>query len=207
MRVNENGTATPPPSGNKAPIAVAGSNQTITGSSLQLNAWGSNDPDGSIVSYNWQKISGPSSFSIVNGQYATPTISNLVAGTYVIQLTVTDNQGATGTATVTITVNNGGSTPPPSSGGPTASAGSNQTIWLPTNSVYLYGSGSYDNTGGYITTYNWTQVSGPNQASLGWLSNTNVSASNLVHGVYTFQLTVTNNKSQTSTSTVQVTVN
>jgi PKD repeat protein len=200
-------TAPPPPSSNQAPIAKAGANQTITTSSLQLSSWGSYDPDGSIVSYNWQKISGPSSFSIVNGQYATPTISNLVSGTYVIQLTVTDNQGSTGTTTVTITVNAGTAPPPPTSGGPTAAAGSNQSIWLPTNSVYLYGSGSYDNTGGYITSYSWSQVSGPSQANIGYLSTTNVSANNLVRGVYTFQLTVTNNKGQTGTATTQVTVN
>jgi predicted esterase len=208
MHITVNGGSTPPPpTGNKSPIAVAGNNQTITSSSLQLSSWGSNDPDGSIVSYNWQKISGPSSFTILNGQYATPTISNLVSGTYVIQLTVTDNQGATGTAQVTITVNTGGSAPPPTTAGPTAAAGANQSIWLPTNSVYLYGSGSYDNTGGYITSYSWSQVNGPSQAAIGYLSTTNVSAGNLVHGTYTFQLTVTNNKGQTGTSTTQVTVN
>jgi len=198
----------PPPSTNQPPIAKAGSDQTITTNSLQLSSWGSYDPDGSIASYKWEKVSGPSQFSIVNDMYATPTISNLAAGTYAIKLTVTDNQGATGSTTVNITVNTGTVAPPPSAtGGPVAVAGSNQSIWSPASSVYLIGSGSYDGTGASITSYSWSQVSGPSQASFGWLSNSNVEAKSLVKGVYTFKLTVTNSRGETGSSTMTVTVN
>jgi hypothetical protein len=100
---------------------------------------------------------------------------------------------------------NGTSAPPPSSSGLVAAAGPDQSIW--TNTAFLLGSASYDNAGGYITNYAWSQVSGPNTAVMGWMSNTNVQASGLVKGVYVFKLTVTNNKGQVSTDTMQVTVN
>jgi len=39
------------------------------------------------------------------------------------------------------------------------------------------------------------------------LSNTNVEARGMVRGVYVFKLTVTNNRGQVGTDTIQVTVN
>jgi len=84
--------------------------------------------------------------------------------------------------------------------GPTANAGSNQTIALPTNSVTLNGSAST----GTITSYAWTQVSGPNTATLGTPSSVSCSATGLIQGTYVFQLSV---NSGASTATTQVTVN
>lgn len=135
-------------------------------------------------------------------------VKNMVAGTYTFKLTVTDNSGLTGTANVTVTVN-GGTTPPPGGGGagaPVAAAGSNQYITLPTSSVYLMGGGSYD-VGGWINSYSWSQVSGPNTATLTTISSTNVEAKNLIAGTYTFKLTVTDNDGLTGSATMQVVVN
>ena len=55
------------------------------------------------------------------------------------------------------------STPPP----PVANAGPNQTITLPTSSVTLNGNGST----GSITAYAWTQLSGPNIATITYSRN------------------------------------
>ncbi len=91
---------------NDPPIADAGSNQTVTDSdnsgseSVTLNGSGSSDPDGSITSYIWRE--GGS--QIASG--ATPSV-NLSVGTHTITLTVTDNDGATDTDDVIITVNAG----------------------------------------------------------------------------------------------------
>jgi hypothetical protein len=131
----------------------------------------------------------------------------MVAGTYTFKLTVTDNSNLTGSANVTVTVN--GTTPPPPTDGntpPVALAGSNQYITLPTSSVYLMGGGSYD-VGGWITNYAWSQVSGPNTATLTTISTTNVEAKNLIGGTYTFKLTVTDNGGATNSATMQVIVN
>lgn len=91
---------------NVPPTANAGTDQTITlpTSSITLSGSGT-DTDGSIASYSWSKVSG-SSGTITNASLATTTVTGLIAGTYVFRLTVTDNQGATGTDDVQITVNN-----------------------------------------------------------------------------------------------------
>ncbi len=88
-----------------------------------------------IASYQWTKISGPSQYNIVSPTQAQTVINNLVQGVYQFQLTVTDNLGATGIDTVKVTVN-------PANIPPTANAGPDQTITLPTNTVTLFGSGN-----------------------------------------------------------------
>ena len=91
---------------NTPPTANAGADQTITlpTSSVQLNGIAS-DPDGSIASYNWTKISGPSQFTFSSTSVANPSVSNLAQGTYTFRLTVTDNQGATAYDDVNVVVN------------------------------------------------------------------------------------------------------
>jgi hypothetical protein len=97
--------------GNVAPVANAGPDKTITlpTNSVALSGSGS-DADGSIASYSWSKVSGPSGSSFSSTTSASTTVSGLVQGTYVFRLTVTDNLGATGSDDVTVTVN--GATPP-----------------------------------------------------------------------------------------------
>lgn len=63
------------------------------------------DPDGTIIAYAWSKLSGPASYSLSNATSASTSVSNLVQGTYVFQLNVTDNAGATASANTTIVVN------------------------------------------------------------------------------------------------------
>lgn len=78
---------------NKAPVAaISPASQTVTtGSSVTLSASGSTDSDGSIVSYLWS-----------TGE-TTPTITKTINQTQTFSVTVTDNEGATGTASVTMT--------------------------------------------------------------------------------------------------------
>jgi flagellar basal body rod protein FlgC len=92
---------------NLAPVANAGANKTITlpTSSTTLNGSGT-DADGTIATYLWQQVTGPSvsTFSATNA--AGITVSSLVAGLYTYRLTVTDNDNATATDLVTVRVNN-----------------------------------------------------------------------------------------------------
>ncbi len=98
--------------GNQPPVANAGSDQTVTDSNgngfenVSLNGSGSTDADGTITTYVWSEGGSP----IATG--ATPAV-NFAVGTHTITLTVTDNQGATDTDIVVVTVN------PPSGGGTT----------------------------------------------------------------------------------------
>ncbi|MBS1933765.1 MAG: DUF4832 domain-containing protein, partial [Bacteroidetes bacterium] len=187
---------------NQPPVANAGSAKTITlpTNSVSLNGSASSDPDGTIAGYKWSQVSGPSTATITNSTTATPTVSALVAGTYVFQLTVTDNSGSTSTAQVKVIVNAAANQPP------VANAGASQTITLPTNTSTLDGSGSQD-PDGTIASYSWTKISGPTTGTITNANTVTATLSNLVQGTYTYQLTVTDNNGATASDTVTVTVN
>jgi predicted esterase len=210
VTITVNGTSTPPPTGGGgtagAPFAVTSANQTITlpANSVFLLGSGSYDVGGWITNYAWSQSSGPNTATITP-MGSNLDVKNMIAGTYVFKLTVTDNSGLTGSDDVTITVNSGTAAPPPSggAGSPTAVAGANQYITLPVNSVYLMGGGSFD-VGGWITNFAWSQESGPSNATLTQINPSNVEARNLIAGTYTFKLTVTDNSGLTGTSTMQV---
>ena len=93
-------------SSNTFPVADAGNDQSVTDSDtsgselVTLDGSASYDPDGSIVSYDWKE----GSTTIATG--ANPTV-DLAVGVHTIDLTVTDNDGATATDTVVVTVNSG----------------------------------------------------------------------------------------------------
>lgn len=89
---------------NLGPTAVAGPNQVVGcgATTTTLDGSGSYDTDGSIVSYAWTKISGPSGGTITSPSSATTGITGLNAGLYAYRLLVTDNEGATDDDTVEI---------------------------------------------------------------------------------------------------------
>ena len=191
------------PPANISPTANAGSNQTINlpVNTTTLSGSGS-DPDGTIASYQWAVISGPAGSVINNPAVAQTQLSNLIAGTYIVQLKVTDNSGAIGIATAQITVN------PPSphiNVPPTVNAGSDQSITLPTSTTSLNGTASDQD--GTITSYQWNMISGPGTCNIAHTNTAQTSVSGLVQGVYKFQLTVTDDRGAVSKATLQVTVN
>jgi len=89
---------------NQPPVANAGPDQVVTdvdgngSETVALDGAGSYDPDGTIVSYVWKE----GETQIATG--VNPTVT-FALGTHIVTLVVTDNRGATGTDTVTITVN------------------------------------------------------------------------------------------------------
>jgi Secretion system C-terminal sorting domain/PKD domain len=192
------------PSANQPPVANAGNDLTITlpQSSVSLNGSSSFDPDGSISVYGWNQVSGPSTAGISAANSASPTVSGLQAGSYVFQLTVTDNDGATAKDQVTVTVNDATESPDVA---PVANAGTDTTITLPTNSILLDGNGSWD-VNGTITSYQWQQMSGPNSASLSSFNSSTPMVTGLEEGKYEFMLTVKDAKGASSTASVRVNV-
>ena len=185
---------------NQAPTANAGSDVAITlpTNTTALNGSGT-DTDGSISAYQWTKISGPVAGTITNPTAGITSATALVQGVYQIELTVTDNNGATGRDTMQITVNSAANQVP------TANAGSDVVITLPTNTSALSGSGT--DTDGSITAYQWTKISGPIAGTITNLTAAITSGAGLVQGVYRFELRVTDNNGATGRDTVQVTVN
>jgi hypothetical protein len=190
------------PEPNRAPVANAGADITITlpTNSLTLNGTGSSDPNNNITGYQWSKLTGPAQYNIANASTAATAVSNLVAGTYTFRLLVTDAGGLSDADTVTVTVN------PAPNQRPTADAGANITITLPTNSTTLFGSASGD-VDGTITGYQWSRVGGPTQHTLSAPASATSALSGLVQGTYQFRLVVTDNGGLTDDDTVLVTVN
>lgn len=102
------GGGSPPPTGNQAPIADAGADQSVgEGATVVLNGSASRDPDGAIASYSWAQTSGPavslSNASAVSPTFTAPSVDS--AQTLVFTLTVRDAAGATASDSVAIAVN------------------------------------------------------------------------------------------------------
>ena len=188
------------PAPNVAPSANAGIDQSITlpTNSASLNGSGT-DPDGTIASYQWTKISGPASYAITNNTLAQTTATSLVQGVYQFELKVTDNSGASAKDTVSITVNPAPNVPP------VANAGIDQSITLPINSVTLNGNGT--DADGTISSYAWTKISGPASYSIATPAQAQTIINGLVQGVYQFELKVTDNSGTSAKDTISVTVN
>jgi Bacterial Ig-like domain/PKD domain/Calcineurin-like phosphoesterase len=91
--------------GNEQPIAVF--TPTCTSSTCSVDASDSSDPDGNVVSYAWRFGDGATG----SGAITSHTYSS--AETFTIELTVTDDQGATDTVSHAVTVGSSGDTVAP----------------------------------------------------------------------------------------------
>jgi hypothetical protein len=186
---------------NQLPVANAGGNQIITlpTNSIILDGSASRDPDGQIVQYEWRRISGPTQFTLQNNRAAITELNNLIEGTYVFRLTVTDNENAIHFQQITIRV-----LPAPNVL-PIANAGANRTIYLPTNTVVLNGSTSSD-PDGQIVGYLWSKISGPAGYRFDDSTIARANVRNLVVGTYEFKLVVTDNLGGKDSASVTIVV-
>jgi len=186
--------------GNISPIANAGSDQIITLPLDSVSLSGSGiDSDGTVTSYLWTKISGPSTYNIENANSSITKVNSLVVGVYQFQLQVIDNKGAIGNSIMQVTVKALPNQPP------VADAGPDQTITLPENTITLYGKGI--DPDGTIASYSWARVSGPSAYNIANASSSTTNISNLVNGIYRFQLKVYDNSGDSAVSVVKITVN
>lgn len=178
-------------SNNIAPVAKAGLDKTISLPTKAITIVGSaTDADGTIASYAWTKLSGPAS-SLSNATTAKLWAYNLVEGTYSFRLTVTDNDGASSSDEMILTVNGESAGTTFQNVAPEANAGADKTITLPTRAITIVGSGT--DSDGTIASYAWTKLSGP-AVTMSNATTPKLFASNLVQGTYSFRLTVTDDK-------------
>ena len=185
---------------NQAPIANGGGNKILQLPTNTITLIGTGtDSDGTITTYKWTKVSGPSTGSLVTPNSSSLKLNGLIEGVYTLMLTVTDNDGAQATALVTVTV-----IPASVNQNPLANAGQNQTIILPTDNTHLVGSG-FD-PDGTIQTYAWSKVNGPAAGTITSPSAQLTTLTGLLEGVYTFRLTVTDNNGATGFDDVVVNV-
>jgi len=188
------GVATP---SNTPPIADAGPDQTVTdsdglpGESVTLDGTLSTDSDGTITSYVWSE----EGVQIATGP--NPTVS-LGDGAHTVTLTVTDDDNATDTDDVAVTV----AAPPVANTPPVADAGPDQTVTDTdgdgSQDVNLDGTGSTDSDGS-ITSYVWSE--GGVQIATGATPTVSLDV-----GTHTVTLTVTDDDNATDTDTVSITV-
>ncbi|NAZ91235.1 glycosyl hydrolase family 18 protein [Vibrio toranzoniae] len=93
---------------NRKPTAAAGADQSVEGpASVSLDGSASKDSDGTIASYVWSQVSG-TAVTLANGNAAVASFDVVEVTqqeTLTFNLTVTDNEGATSTDTVVVTVN------------------------------------------------------------------------------------------------------
>ena len=175
------GDGTPP--ANARPVArITGS---CTNLSCPLSGSTSSDSDGMIVGYEWDFGEGsPASGPSPGHTYSAP-------GTYTVRLTVTDDDGATGTATQVVAVDDGA--PPPNQDPVARITGSCTNLVCP-----LRGDTSSDD--GTIESYAWSfgdgsTATGPNPG------HTYSTA-----GTYPVTLTVTDDDGASDTDSLSVTV-
>ncbi|XP_077657681.1 dyslexia-associated protein KIAA0319 homolog [Urocitellus parryii] len=190
------------PGNNRPPLAVAGPDEELVFpvQSATLDGSGSSDNHG-IVHYHWEHIGGPSAVEMENVDRAVATVTGLQVGTHLFCLTVADQQGLSSTSTLTLAVRKESNSPP------RARAGGRHVLVLPNNSITLDGSRSTDDQG--IVSYLWVR-DGQSPAARDVIDGSDHSVAlqltNLVEGVYTFCLRVTDSQgaSDMDTATVEV---
>ena len=89
---------------------------------------------------------------------------------------------------------------------PIAVAGPDQTIRLPLNSITLDGSASSDPDSN-IVSYKWAKLTGPSSYNIGNDTKVQTVVTNLVQGIYLFELAVTDATGLISKDTMQVVIN
>jgi dienelactone hydrolase len=191
---------------NVLPVANAGADGSVTLPTTSITLTGSaTDSDGTVSSYLWSLVSGPSNVTFSNASSSSTTASGLTAiGKYTLKLTVKDNNGAAKSDNVDITVSDGSGRIPVVNALPIANAGSDFTISLPTTTASVIGSGS--DTDGSISAYNWQQVSGPTSTLTNGSTSTLLLSNLNVTGRYEYELRVTDNQGAINTDRVVLTV-
>ena len=202
------------PGGNISPTSSAGADQTITLPDTDVALVGSgSDPDGTIASYAWTKVSGTGG-TITSPTTASTTVTGLTEGTYVFRLTVTDDEGATAVDELTVIVQ---SSTPPANDDPiitdvtgTAASTPNSTVLLPVtaDTLAFY---AKDQDAGYIVQMLVTQLTGPNTSTINYLvqdgyptTTLSYSISGLVAGTYTYKLSAEDNSGGIVLDTISV---
>ncbi len=172
---------------NDPPLGDAGGNRNAAvAESLLFDGTGSTDPDGSVVAWAWDFGDGST------GAGAQVSHGYAAAGTYLVRLTVTDDDGAIGQDVALVTVGGAGNR------APIADAGSNRAAAID-EAVLFDGAGSFD-ADGSIVGYAWDFGDGATGAGA-QATHTFTAA-----GAYLVKLTVTDDLGATGEDFVLLTI-
>lgn len=151
----------------------------------------SSDPDGTVAAYNWTFGDGGTSTA------QNPSHTYGAGGTYTVELTVTDNRGATASASKSVTVSQ-------PNRAPTVNAGSDETVLL--GVLYtLNASFSDPDNGPWSYTISWGDGSSTSgtRSSQGTIS---AGHNYLLIGSYTIKVTVVDSRGASGSDTKVLTV-
>lgn len=184
---------------NSAPVADPGEDRHVqVGETVQLNGSRSHDVDGDMLTFEWVMTEQPAGSQVFlsDANAITPTLSLDVAGTYRLQLHVSDGVYSSPSRVLTLTTQN---TSPLADAGPDQFGNLGET-------VHLDGHRSYDSDGDLLT-FQWSLLSVPN-GSAATLSDDALVISSLIMdlpGTYVAQLLVEDDEGEYSIDTVVMT--
>jgi preprotein translocase subunit SecF len=186
---------------NAAPVANAGTNQSVVLGTVTLDGSASSDANSDALTYKWTLLNKPSSSAatLSSATSAKPTFSADIAGVYVFSLQV--NDGKIDSAVVTVSV-----TASAANVAPVANAGVAQTVARGAT-VTLDGSASSDANGDTLI-YTWTMTYRPTNSAANLGTGTNLVRPTFtadVAGVYVLTLMVNDGSLNSSLVTVAVT--
>jgi YD repeat-containing protein len=166
----------------------------FSGASVAFDASASSDPDGTIAKYEWD-LDGNGTYETNGFTKATTSAAYATPGNRTIGLRVTDNNGATATSSVTLTVQNRA---------PTASFTATPNPALVNATVSFNGSASKD-PDGTIAKYEWDlDGNGTYETSTGATATTTKTYATV--GTRTIGLRVTDHSGATATTTQTVAI-
>ena len=184
---------------NSAPVANAGTNQSVVLGSVTLDGSASSDANNDTLTYKWALLSKPtnSGAALSSATSAKPTFTADQTGVYVFTLQVNDGKVDSAVATVSVTAS-------AANVAPVANAGANQSVVLGT--ITLDGSASSDANNDALT-YKWALLSKPSSSSASLSSTTSAKPTFTADlaGVYVFSLQVNDGKLDSTIVTTTVT--
>ncbi len=146
---------------NRAPTAAAGADQSVTGpATVALDGSQSTDSDGTVASYVWEQVSGTAvALNAANSAKVSFDVAEVTAEEQLtFQLTVTDNEGATASDLVVITVKPAGVIEPPQNNAPVAKITAPATANA--GDVVVIDASASSDTDNDTLTFNWSLPQG-----------------------------------------------
>ena len=190
---------------NTAPVVppMASINRPAGSTTAQLDGEATDAQDAVLTNKVWSVVSkpigSPDPTFAPNANDWNPIVGNLVSGSYVFKLTVTDSNGASSFNTVAVTVAAANQLPVVTPAAPIIVVRSTTS----SSSVAV----SASDPDGSIASYNWIMVNGPNTPTASATTTANPTYSNLVIGSYFFECTVTDNSGAQVRAQVSLRVN
>lgn len=176
------------------PTVTTSGNQSIATTSTNIFSTPVAGSGHSISSVLWTQIFGPSNATIGTPTTNNTSVSNLVDGQYIFRVTVTQDDGQTAYADVTITASIYVAPP-------TVTMGANQSITVSSTTI----SATANWASGHGGTVAWTKISG-GAASITSSGSSTTTVTGLTTGSYTFRFTATQDDNQTAQGDLTVNV-